>query len=139
LKIKELTNLLKNLKLSGFSVSKHDIEIAFKEKTHFTIFDEHSEYHIDAKGIYNTFDALTIKNKSFIPYEGHTICIASPEDTIAHKLFFGGHQDIKDSESILLRQSKKIDNTYLEELCENLGVLHELEELRKKIENDQSL
>lgn len=47
LKMEELTNLLKNLKLSGFSVSKPDIEIAFKEQTHFTIFDEYSEYHID--------------------------------------------------------------------------------------------
>lgn len=89
-------------------------------------------YHIDAKGVYNRFDALTVKNKHVVPYKGLNMCIASAEDTIGHKLLFGGYQDIKDAESILLRQSE-LDMEYLEELCENLGVLNELETVRKKI------
>jgi hypothetical protein len=87
---------------------------------------------MDAKGIYNKFDALTVKNKHIIRYEGHDMCIASAEDTIAHKLLFGGHQDVKDAEGILTRQPH-INSTYLEELCRNLGVSHELDVIKKKI------
>jgi len=137
LKIEDIDELSKNLQENGFSTDREDIKDALKEKTHFTIFDKYSEYHIDAKGAYNEFDALTIKNKLVVLYEGHKMCIASPEDTIAHKLLFGGHQDIKDAQSILVRQSGKIDKNYLEELCENLGVLNELETLKERIKNDQ--
>lgn len=129
----DIDKFCKNLQESGFSVDKEDIKEALKEKTHFTVLDEYSEYHIDAKGVYNRFDALTVKNKYVVPYEGLNMCIASAEDTVAHKLLFGGYQDIKDAESILLRQSE-LDMEYLEELCENLGVLNEFRTVKKKVD-----
>ena len=132
LKMDDIDKFHKNLEKGGFSFDIKDIKDSINEKTHFTIFDDHSEYHIDAKGIYNKFDALTVRNKHIIRYEGHDMCIASAEDTIAHKLLFGGHQDVKDAESILARQPH-INSTYLEELCRNLGVSHELDVIKKKI------
>lgn len=131
LKTKNIDELCRNLEEAGFSVDRNDIEDSFKEKTHFSIFDKYSEYHIDVKGVYSKFDALTVRNKVIVPYEGHNMCIASAEDTIAHKLLFGGYQDIRDAESILLRQAE-LDMEYLEELCEELGVLDELETAKKR-------
>lgn len=132
LEIENVEELCRNLHEVGFSVDRNDIEDSFKEKSHISVFDDHSRYHIDVKGVYNEFDALTIKNKVIISYEDHNLCIASAEDTLAHKLLFGGYQDMKDAESILLRQSN-LDTEYLEELCKKMGVLDELGALRKKI------
>ncbi len=67
-------------------------------------------------------------------YEGHNMHIASAEDTIAHKLLFGGYQDIRDAESIFLRQSE-LDMTYLEKLCDELGILTEFEKFKEKIKD----
>lgn len=134
LEAKNIDELSENLREMGFSVDINDFNESLQEKTHVTIFDEHSEYHIDAKGVYNKFDALTVRNRAVVPYEGHTMHIASAEDTLAHKLLFGGYQDVKDAESILLRQSE-LDMNYLEELCKDMGVLDEFEIIRKKIKD----
>lgn len=133
-KMDDINDLCENLQEVGFSVDRNGFENSFKEKTHFTIFDEYSEYHVDAKGVYNKFDALTVRNRAVVPYEGHNMHVASAEDTIAHKLLFGGYQDVKDAGSILLRQSK-LDMKYLEELCKDLGVINELETIKKKIKD----
>lgn len=134
LKSEQLSMFLKELQEKGFSITREDIENALKERTHFTIFDTHSEYHVDAKGVYNEVDALTMKNRCSIRYEGHEMCVASAEDTVAHKLLFGGHQDSADAESILVRQPA-IDGEYLRELCEIMGVSEELEAMMRKVEN----
>ncbi|MBU7009076.1 MAG: hypothetical protein HXS46_00180 [Theionarchaea archaeon] len=134
LKNENMDELCRNLHEAGFSIDKNDLEDSFKEKTHFSIFDKYSEYHADVKGVYDKFDALTVRNRVLVPYEGHNMCIASAEDTIAHKLLFGGYQDVKDAESILLRQSE-LDMGYLEELCGELGVLDELEIIKKRIKD----
>ncbi|MGC1121558.1 MAG: hypothetical protein WBA22_10745 [Candidatus Methanofastidiosia archaeon] len=132
IKMENIGELCENLQEAGFSIDKEDIENALGEKTHFTIFDQDSEYHVDVKGVYDKFDALTVKNRIAISYYDHTINMASAEDTIAHKLLFGGYQDIRDAESILLRQSV-IDTEYLEAVCRELGVLAELEAIKKRI------
>ena len=134
LKVENIDELSENLQEMGFLTDKNGFKKSLEEETHFTIFDEHSEYHIDAKGVYNKFDALTVRNKVLVPYEGQDMHIASAEDTIAHKLLFGGYQDLKDAESILLRQSG-LDMNYLVELCEDLGVLDEFEAIRKKVKD----
>ena len=134
LETKNIDKLSENLREMGFSIDTNDFKGSLQEKTHFTIFDRHSEYHIDAKGVYNKFDALTVQNRAVVPYEGHTMHIASAEDTVAHKLLFGGYQDVKDAESILLRQSE-LDMNYLEELCKDMGVIDEFEIIRKKIKD----
>lgn len=127
-------NLCDLLKSEGFLIEKTDIENALKEKTHFSIFDTGSEYHVDAKGVYSEFDALTVKNKHTIQYKGRAIYVASAEDTIAHKLVLSGPQDIEDAESILLRQPH-LDMLYLEQLCQKLGVADDLSRMKKEMGN----
>jgi hypothetical protein len=132
IKMENIKKLCENLQNKGFSIDEEDIKSALEEKTHFTVFDQDSEYHVDVKGIYDKFDALTIKNRIAIDYCDHIMNMASAEDTLAHKLLFGGHQDMRDAESILLRQSV-IDMEYLEALCKELGILAELQAMKEKI------
>lgn len=126
--------LVKVFKEKGFSLSKADAEDALKEKTYFTIFDNLSDYHIDATGIYNENNLQTIKNRKKIKIDGVTCYIASPEDTIASKLLFGSEQDIKDAEGICARQSGKLNTNYLGSRCKNLGVYKEFLVMKKRVE-----
>lgn len=134
LKSSDTDEFCEKLQQKQFSISKKDMKTSLKHKTHFTIFDELSEYHIDVKGIYSPSDAITIKNRRSVSYEGYNMYIASPEDTIAHKLLYGGYQDIEDAKSILIQHSD-LDMDYLEELCRKLAVLDEFKNI-KKIAND---
>lgn len=126
--------LVKGFKEKDFSLSKADVEDALKEKTHFTIFDNLSDYHIDATGAYNENNLQTIKNRRKIKIDGITCYIAGPEDTIASKLLFGSEQDIKDAESIYVRHSGKLNTNYLESRCRKLNVYNEFLNMKKKVE-----
>ncbi|WP_456474796.1 DUF6036 family nucleotidyltransferase [Candidatus Pyrohabitans sp.] len=131
---KDIKRLVEALKERDFSVTVEDIKDALKEKTHFTIFDLKSEYHIDAKGVYGIREKRSLETKKPIVLEGTKIYIASPEDTIANKLLFGSEQDIRDAMSIYVRQMGKLDMDYLEEVCKEMGVLDELQKLRRRVE-----
>jgi hypothetical protein len=131
--------LVKVFNEKGFSLNKADIKDALKEKTHFTIFDNLSDYHIDATGVYNENNLQTIKNRKKIKIDGVTCYVASAEDTIASKLLFGNEQDVKDAEGIYVRQRGKLDLNYLKKRCRKLNVYGEFLAMKKiveRIEND---
>lgn len=109
------------------------MRLAFKERTHFTAEEKDSLFRLDIKGIYEQKEEITLKNRKKIDYEGITMYIASPEDTIANKLYYGSEQDLEDAESIYVRR-EDLDREYLEERCEALGVSDEFEEMKKEVE-----
>jgi len=129
-----IEKLVKMCKEKDFSLSKADVDDALKEKTYFTIFDNLSDYHIDATGVYNENNLQTIKNRKKIKINNVTCYIASAEDTIASKLLFGSEQDIKDAEGIYARRSGKLKMDYLESRCKNLGVYNEFLKMKKRVE-----
>jgi hypothetical protein len=131
---KDIDKLIENVRKRSFSANKDDIIMALKEKSHFTIFDERSEYHIDTKGVYGEKERQSLLSKKAIQLGGVRVCVASPEDMIANKLSFGSEQDIKDAEGIYVRQKGKLDMKYLEERCENIGVYDEFVEMKERIE-----
>jgi hypothetical protein len=118
---------------SGFSVTVTDIRAALREQTHFTVFDDHSAYRIDAKGAYGEAARETLTSRRAVVLEGVRSFLASPEDTIANKLLYGGEQDLRDAEGILARQSGKLDFDRLRKLCRKLGVSGELSNLEKRV------
>jgi len=130
-RVKELVGAFKK---RGFSVSAGDILSALEEKSHFTIFDERSEYHVDAKGVYGVRELRTMRTKKKTKIKGVNVYIASAEDTIANKLLVGSEQDLKDAEGILIRQLGKLDMRYLEKICGEMGVQEELDKLKKRAE-----
>ncbi len=129
--IKDFANYLQN---KGFFSDPEDMKRAFEEKTHFTAKEKDSLFRLDIKGIYEPKEKMTLKNRNKIKYKGIEMWVASPEDTIANKLYYGSEQDIEDAESVFVRQQKNLDQDYLEERCETLGVLEELEEMKREVE-----
>lgn len=141
LKAQSIKKLVNALKKKDFWVNEEDIKDALGEKSHFTIFDNLSEYHIDATGVYNENHLQTLKNRKKIKIDGIMCYIASAEDTIASKLLFGSEQDIKDAEGIYVRQHGKLNLDYLKNRCRKLNVHDDflaLKERVEKIENELS-
>jgi hypothetical protein len=118
---------------SDFSINERDILAALREKSHFTIFDNHSQYRIDSKGAYGDRELETIRTRKTIQLGTVQCFIASPENTIANKLLFGSEQDILDAEGIYARQKKTLDIDALRRACRKLGVMRELANLEKRV------
>ena len=134
IKEKDADELEQALKRGKFSIQAGDIRAALKERSHFTIFDDLSEYYIDAKGIYNENDRITLKRRRKVSLADFEFYVASPEDTIANKLLFGSEQDVKDAEGIYARQLDNLDMAYLEERCERLEVYEEFLTMKTRVE-----
>ncbi len=129
----DMERLAKTLIDEGFEVTIEDIQDALREKTHFTVFDSRSDFHLDVKGAYSERERRTLQTRKAVRlWEG--IFISNPEDTIAHKLLFGSEQDIKDADGIYARQLERLDLNYLDEIAAEMGVKGELDELKKRVE-----
>lgn len=135
LKPEDVKGVVRAFQDRGFSLSEDEVLAAMKDKSQFTIFDERSEYHIDAKGAYGENERRTMRTRKKVNISGIDIYIASPEDLIANKLLFGGEQDLKDAEGIYLRQFGKLDLEYLERICEEMNVKNELVNLEERAED----
>lgn len=135
LREEDIDELVEALIEKNFSVTKRDIKEALKEKSHFTVFDKLSDYHIDAKGVYGEKEQRSIRTRKVVDLGGVNIYIASPEDTIANKLVFGSEQDMKDAEGIYVRQLESLDMEYLEEICRDMGVYEDFIKMKRRVES----
>lgn len=122
------------LKRERFSIQAEDIVDALKQRSHFTIFDEVSEYHLDAKGIYSENDRLTLSRRRKVNLADFAFYVASPEDLIANKLLFGSEQDIKDAEGMYARQFDSLDRAYVEGRCKRLEVYEDFLRMKERVE-----
>lgn len=126
---KQLVKLVGAFKRKGFIAETDDAIQALKERSHFTIFDSRSNFHIDAKGIYTENDRETLERRKKVDVGGLVFYVNSPEDLIANKLLFGSEQDIRDAKGVYLRQGKGLNLPYLRTKCKKLGVSRELERM----------
>lgn len=129
----EMRDFAAYLQREGFFSDVDDMKQAFEDQTHFSAEERDSLFRLDIKGVYDQKDKVTLKNRKKIEFEGITMYVASPEDTIANKLYYGSEQDIEDAESIYVRQEDELDYGYLEERCEALEVMDELRDMEKEI------
>lgn len=121
------------LRKEDFFCDPRDMKEAFRNGTHFSAEEKESLFRLDIKGVYDSGARRTLRNRKKVEYDGIKMYIASPEDTIAHKLLYGSEQDIEDAESIYVRQEEKLDHGYLEKVCQEIGVGEELEEMKKEV------
>ncbi len=133
-KEKDAGGLEEALRKEKFSIQAEDIRDALKERSHFTIFDDLSEYYIDAKGIYNENDRLTLERRRKVSFADFVFYVASPEDTIANKLLFGSEQDVKDAEGIYARQFDNLEMAYLEGRSKKIEVHEEFLTMKRRVE-----
>jgi len=130
----KIKSFVKGLKSKNFIVREDDIKDALIEKSHFTIFDKLSSFFVDGKGVYTKNDNVTLKNRKKIKLDRFEIYVNSPEDLIPNKLLFGSEQDIKDAESVFVRQFKELDIGHLEKRCKELRVYKRYLKLKRKVE-----
>jgi hypothetical protein len=133
IKEKDATSLVGVLTQRSFSLREEDIVRALREKTHFTIFDDRSVLHIDAKGSYGARELQTLRTRRKVLIDETECYLASPEDMIANKLFSGSGQDIRDAEGIYARQYEHLDMNSLRSEAERLGVAEELTKMEKRV------
>jgi len=135
MEIEGMKRLARFLGENDFFSTPKEIEMAVRERSHFTAIDKSSLIRLDIKGVLDNRDRRTLKNRRVIEYNGIEMYFSSPEDTIAHKLLYGSEQDAKDAEGIYARQLPNLNTSYLEEICDEMGVGQDLDLMRKRIED----
>ena len=119
---------------NGFFSDPKDIDDALRERLHFSAEDRDSLLRLDIRGVYSEMDKRTLKNRRSVDFEGTSICLAQPEDVIFGKLLYGSDQDIKDAESIYVRQQAELNLPYLYDICEEKGLRQKLDEMRQRVD-----
>lgn len=127
-------NFVNFLEKNDFQVEEYEIEMGFKEKSHFTVLDKNSIFRIDIKGIYNDFDRESFNRRKRINFRGFDIYVNTAEDAIISKLMFGSFKDLNDAKSIILRQNDNLDYDYIKEKCKKYKLMDKLKEIGKNRE-----
>ena len=125
--------LAEALHRQGLKASAHDFEDAFRDRSHVTVFDDRTGFHVDVKLAFTQDERAQVLDARRVPFGGGGLTIARPEDTIAYKLKFGSPQDLADARSILVRQEGRLDLARLESFASRLGVAAEWERLRSEV------
>lgn len=113
----------------GLDASEADFFDALRERSHVTILDASSHFHVDARAVRDAMETDQVRSAAAIDFKGQTIRVARPEETVAFKLKFGSEQDLQDARSILIRQEGRLDMQRLRALAKKLGVEPSLDEL----------
>lgn len=127
-------DLVERFSEHGLSLREADLLDAIREGTHATVFDEHSPiYHVDLRPATDEDARRTLDDRRKVTVAGRTVPVASPEETIAHKLLYGSEQDLRDAEGIYIRQGDSLDRDRLERRSGDLGVLEDLRALQERV------
>lgn len=117
------------LQREGLTVDPRDLAEALSDGGHVTVFDEASVFHVDCKMATTPAERAELASAREIPYEGATLRVVAPEETLAFKLLFGSAQDLQDARSILIRQEGRLDLARLRGLARELRVENALDAL----------
>jgi len=129
--IEKLHKLVKILKKKGFDVIQRDVDEAFKESSHFSVFSKDSPYYFDFKVVSEDEEQFFERVKPITLYNRRTF-LPAPEDLIVYKIIYGTEQDINDVKSIIKRLRRKLDYNHLFKLAETKKVLARLKCLLKE-------
>lgn len=129
-KIKKFVDFMKK---NDFLIDEEDIKTAFKEKSHFTVFDNKSIFRIDIKGIYDDLDRDSFSRRRKIHFRGLNLYINTSEDAVVAKLIFGSFKDLEDAKGIISRQKEDLNFNYIEEKCKKHKILDKLEKIVNKV------
>lgn len=124
----KLNRLVKILKRKGFDVIQRDVDEAFRESSHFSVFSKDSPYYFDFKVVPESEKHIFKRMRQVMLYNKRTF-LPAPEDLIVNKIIYGTEQDINDARSIIRRHREKLDYDYLSELARMKNVLSKLQEL----------
>lgn len=129
-------NIVESFAKKDITLRAEDLRAAIREGSQVTAFDERSLFHVDLRPATDDDTKKTLDRAREIEFHGHEIPMASPEETIAHKLLFGSEQDIEDAESVYTRQADRLDEDQLRQRCRELGVEDDLQALVERLRDD---
>lgn len=118
----------------GLRIAPADLEDAVRERSHATIFDSETIYHVDIMPAHSPGHRATLQGRRGLDVAGVRCFFASPEDTIANKLRFGSEQDLRDAAGIYARQREKLDMKLVEERCLSLEVWNDFLALKERVD-----
>lgn len=124
----KLNRLVKIVKRKGFDIIQRDVDEAFKESSHFSVFSRDSPYYFDFKVVPESEEHIFERMRTIVLYSERTF-LSSPEDLIVNKISYGTEQDINDVRSIIRHLREKLDYNYLFELARMKNVSSKLQEL----------
>lgn len=80
LEIEGMKRLAGFLGENGFFSTPMEIEMAVRERSHFTAIEKSSLIRLDIKGVFDHRDRRTLHNRRMIEYNGFEMYFASPEE-----------------------------------------------------------
>jgi hypothetical protein len=120
----------------GLTLRERDLADAIRAGAHATAFDERSAlYHVDLRPATDADTRRTLDDRRLVEVADRRVPVASPEETVAHKLLYGSEQDLADAEGIYARQGDALDRDRLAARCKDLDVFEELEALVDRVED----
>ena len=117
----------------GFRVSPEDLRDAVAERSHCTVHDTRSEFHLDLAPAARPMAKDAIRHAVRVRWRDIILPIADPEHTIVMKLAYGSEQDVEDALGIFVRQRKRLDVRRMREFARRQGVLRAVRELERKV------
>ncbi len=109
----DVNDFCEYLRANDFQVTEDDLLIAFKDKSHATIFHRTLSTRLDVKGNFSVEDEDTLNTALELPIENFNISLVSPEAFIIHKLKFGSSRDLEDALAVYIRMKPKLQTKEL--------------------------
>lgn len=125
--------LVEALRAQGLDASAADFHDALGDRSHVTIFDPRSLFHVDAKLVESREEEAEIEAAVAVDLGTGVLRIVRPEDAIAFKLHYGSPLDLQDARAMVQRQGRSLDLERLRAVAARLNVLEALEELLREL------
>lgn len=130
--------LVERLRLHGLEASGDDFHAAFSDRSHVTVHDPVSPWHVDVKLALTPEERAEIESAVDVvldpPPAEAEIRVVGQEETIAFKAKFGSPQDMADARSILNRRRAPLDVERLRLVAKRIGVSAQVEALLQESE-----
>ena len=118
----------------AFLVAADDLRDALLDRSHVTIDDTRSLYHIDLVPTVDPAKKHALKARADVRLLGMTLPIARPEHTVVMKLKFGSDRDLEDAVGILVRQQGKLHLEEMRRFARQQGLLSDLLDFERRAE-----
>ncbi len=130
--LKEFTGFLKREK---FNVDYDTMRELIHDGSHSTVFLHEGLIRLDLQGVNSEFDQETLDRAIEVNYSDCNLRIGSVEDTLINKLYFQGEQDLRDALGIYARHKRELDEVYIAEMCNVLGILKSWVSFKEKYDD----
>ncbi len=133
-----MDRLAEAFRRQGLRVSSDDRRDALAEKSHCTVHDALSEFHLDLVPAARPTAKDAIRHSVSVRWRNTTLPIADPEHTIVMKLVYGSEQDVEDAPGIYVRQRKRLGLRRMRQFARRQGVLKDLQDLERKVSKSRA-